>query len=143
MMQFLFDTSLWLIEILNPISQFAFAILIFIFLPLTIFKRTRGISGLSFFIYSYLFGAIVWLLGFATTIIHWGGWGLIIGLFLIPGVGVVPIGLLGEFIYGETTNAWYFTLMLVLVFIFRAGGLALVESYDRFSAERDRTNDDY
>jgi hypothetical protein len=138
MMQFLFDTSIWLIEILNPISQFAFTILIFIFLPLTIFKKTRGISGLSFLVYSYLFGAIVWFIGFATTIIHWGGWGLIIGLFLIPGLGVVPIGLLGEFIYGETGNAWYFVLMLVFVFIFRAGGLALVESYDNYQAEKDR-----
>lgn len=139
MMLYLLEFSFWLLEVLNPISQFAFALLIFIFLPLTIFKRTRGISGIVFIIYSYLFGAIVWLVGFAVTIIHWGGWGLIIGLFIIPGVGVVPIGILGEFIHGESLNAWYLLFMTVLLFACRFIGVALVTSYDKYQSEK--TND--
>ena len=136
MMLYLLEFSFWLLEVLNPISQFAFALLIFIFLPLTIFKRTRGISGIVFLIYSYLFGAIVWLVGFAVTIIHWGGWGLIIGLFIIPGVGVVPIGILGEFIHGESLNALYLLFMTVLLFVCRFIGVTLIASYGKYQLEK-------
>lgn len=131
MVDSLIEFSFWLVGILNYISQIAFVFLTLVFLPLSIFKKTRGISGTVFIYYSYLYGAIVWLLGLAMTLIHWGGWGLIIGLFLF-GVGVVPMGIVGEFIYSSSSQGFMFLLSLALVFIFRYIGLALMVSYQKY-----------
>ena len=136
MVSTLLKLSFLFIEILNPISQFAFALLIVVFLPLAIFKRTRGISGVVFFYYSYLFGAIVWFVGLATTLIHWGGWGLFIGLFLL-GVGVVPLGIIGEFLYSSSSQGFYFLFLLVLVFVFRYIGVTLMVSHQKYLDEKD------
>ena len=136
MMSALLKLSFWFIEILNPISQVAFALLVIVFLPLSIFKRTRGISGIVFYYYSYLFGAIVWFAGLAMTIIHWGGWGLFIGLFLL-GFGVVPLGIIGEFLYSSSSQGFVFLFLLVLVFVFRYIGLALLGSHQKYLEEKD------
>tara|TARA_Y100000996_G_C22387495_1_gene587741 strand:- start:108 stop:515 length:408 start_codon:yes stop_codon:yes gene_type:complete len=131
MVDSMIEISVWLIDILNYISQIAFAFLTFIFLPLAIFKKTRGISGIVFVYYSYLYGAIVWLLGLALTLIHWGGWGFIIGLFLL-GVGVVPLGIIGEFLYSSSSQGFIMLFVLFLVFVFRSIGLALMLSHQKY-----------
>lgn len=50
--------------------------------------------GLTYF--SYIFGAVTWVLCAVVTYVSFGWLGLIIGLFII-GLGVVPIGIAGAF----------------------------------------------
>lgn len=113
---------------LLPISWLAVAVVIVVLLPLAIFKKTRGVSGLGIYIASYLFGATTWFLGATVTFVTWGWVGLVIGL-VIAGVGVVPIGILAAFIsLKEPTLGFSILAMVAITLGSRIGGVALAEN---------------
>ena len=64
-----------------PFYELAFAVAIFVLLPLAIWRRTRGAAGVGLLVTSYIFGLTTWLLGAAVTFGSFGWLGLIIGLF--------------------------------------------------------------
>lgn len=108
--------SLWLSATLYPwlvlISVITFVISIFILLPLSIFKKTRGASAIGLLIASYIFGATIWVWSFLLAYIFWGFMGLFIGLF-IGGIGVVPIAMLASIFNGE----WVIFSQLILLVV--------------------------
>jgi hypothetical protein len=65
--------------------------------PLAAIRRTRAWAGVGFFLSSYVFGLTAWFMGLLLTWFLWGGFAVIIGLFIM-GIGVVPIGMLATFL---------------------------------------------
>ena len=97
-------------------------------LILSIFRRTRPWGGLVLLVFSYLVGAATWFYGAAATFTSFGWLGLIVGL-LFMGVGVVPLGIIGAFIYLDSSIAFGIIIMLVATFAFRGvGGWLMAQS---------------
>jgi len=82
---------------------------------LAIFKRTRLAAVIGYYISSVIFGLGVWLISVSVVYSYWGGWAVIVGVFIL-GIGVFPMALVIIFWYG----LWDFLLPLaswgVLVF---------------------------
>jgi hypothetical protein len=113
---------------LLPVAWIGVAIVVFLLLPMALFRSTRPAAGTGIFFSSYLFGLTTWFLGATLTFATWGWVGLLIGLF-IAGVGVVPIGILAAFIsLKDPTVGFSLIAMIVIVFATRMGGMALAES---------------
>ena len=91
---FFLKGGVWLSAKLSPVltvaAGIAHILCIFIFLPLSFFRRTRGFSTIGFLISSYAFGATLWTWSLITTYLLWGGFWVIIGVFFM-GIGVVPM----------------------------------------------------
>ena len=96
---------------------------------LSIFRRTRPLTGLFLYVFSFVVGAATWFYGAAVTFATFGWFGLFVGLVLF-GVGVVPIGILGGFWEGAEFAAMArgLILMLIVTFAFRFVGSWLMES---------------
>jgi hypothetical protein len=97
------------------VSVVAFALTIFILLPLAVPKATRGFSSVSIFIASYVFGATLWMEGFPFTLSIWGTTAVIIGL-LILGVGVVPIAMLATLVKGMWGSLFQLIALAIATF---------------------------
>jgi hypothetical protein len=95
------------------VAAFAFAADVLVLLPLAIFRPTRGISAFGLILSSFVFGLANWMFGFLTTLTLWGGFGVVVGLFL-GGVGLVPVGMLAALFHGEWGALGELVLGLVL-----------------------------
>ena len=105
-----------------PFYELALAVAIFVLLPLTIWRKTRGAAGAGLLITSYIFGLTTWLLGAAVTFASFGWFGLIIGL-LVLGVGVVPLAIIGAIFKLDNGGlALVLFVMVVVTFGARFGG---------------------
>lgn len=126
-----FQGTLWasehLLEPLINLGWIVFAINIIIFLPVSIVKKWRAFSGISIFISSYLFGAILYFSGFIISYSIWGVTALVIGLFLL-GVGVVPIALLATLVHGLWIPFFIMVALCVLTYGSRMIGITLAAS---------------
>lgn len=91
---------------------------------LVIFRRTRPWGGVILCYFSMLVGAATWFFGAAATFASFGWFGLIVGLLLL-GLGVVPFGIIGGFIYLNGV-APTIIILLVATFAFRGAGAWLV-----------------
>lgn len=135
---FFIKGGLWLSDILFPwltwISNIAFLICILILLPLAIFRKTRGFSGLSLYISSYIFGTTLWVSAFLLTYELWGATALFIGLFM-GGIGIVPIAVLATLFHAEWLWFAQIIFLLILTFGSRMLGLYLSEKADEASYE--------
>lgn len=100
-------------------SGVAFAIELFILLPLSAFRKTRSFAGLMIACASFLFGATVWMAGLVTTETLWGTWAVILGL-CIAGIGVVPIALVASLFHAD----WRLFCMLLLFVVLTFGSRA-------------------
>ncbi|MDR3739489.1 MAG: hypothetical protein P4L40_10760 [Terracidiphilus sp.] len=93
----------WVSERLLPwfsvASLIALLVIVFILLPLSAFRTTRGFAALVIMYLSFLFGVTVWMEGLLTTLSIWGTGAVVFGLFL-GGVGVVPIAMLATLFHG-------------------------------------------
>lgn len=107
----------------------AFAIVVFILLPLAIPKATRGFSSVALFVASYVFGATLWMEGLLFTLAIWGVGAVLIGLFL-AGVGVVPIAMLATLFKGMWGPLVELVLLTVMTFASRIGAMSLAESLE-------------
>jgi len=126
---FLIKGGVWLSVTIYPylvtIMTWAFFITVFILLPLSISKRIRGMTGLGIYIASYIFGITLWVWGVLLTYFLWGGWALLVGLFIM-GVGVVPIAMLATMLKGMWSEFGYLILGLVMTFGARILGQYLI-----------------
>ena len=105
-----------------PFYELALAVAIFVLLPLTIWRKTRGAAGAGLLITSYIFGLTTWLLGAAVTFGSFGWFGLIIGLLFL-GVGVVPLAIIGAIFKLDNGGlALVLFVMVVVTFGARFGG---------------------
>ena len=124
--------SKFIIPWLMSISGIVFIINVLIFLPLAIFKTTRGFSGMGMMYSSIVYGVTLWIWGFLLTYILWGGLALIIGLFLM-GVGVVPIAMLATMFNGMWSVFGQLIFLLFLTFGSRFFGAFLAGSAEEAS----------
>lgn len=119
----------WLGEKIYPwlvaISAFVIAIVVLLLLPLALFRKTRGFSGLGIIIASYVFGLTLWVWGLLLTYYLWGAIAVFIGLFLM-GIGVVPIAMLATLFKGMWSTLGELVLLTVLTFGARFGGAFLI-----------------
>lgn len=93
----------WLSDRLLPWFSFAsilaLAFVLFVVLPLSIFRRCRGFAAIASLITSYVLGATLWMWAFLLTLALWGTWAVVFGL-LMMGVGVVPMAMLATLFKG-------------------------------------------
>jgi hypothetical protein len=96
-------------NITTTVCEVALCVIIFILIPLLIFRKTRLFSAKGLFYFSYLFGFYLWLLSFLITVKTLGLFWLIVGLLLV-GIGVLPLALIGSVI----TTQWgmFFNLLI-------------------------------
>jgi len=107
----------------------AFALVVFILLPLAIPKATRGFSSVALFIASYVFGVTLWMEGLLFTLAIWGIGAVFIGLFL-AGVGVVPIAMLATLVKGMWGPLIELVMLTIMTFGSRIGAMSLAESLE-------------
>lgn len=87
------------------------AIDVLVLLPLSLFRRLRGITGVAIFISSYIFGLVTWLLSFTITYILWGSWAAFLGVLLFGGA-VVPFAIIASIFKGR----WYELIAVLALF---------------------------
>lgn len=98
-MHYLVSLYTWTLDI----AELAIAVCFVVLAPLSLFRRTRGISALGYLVASYLFGVNLFIFGIIVTLSEWGVVALVIGLFL-AGVGVVPVALLASIFHDGTPS---------------------------------------
>lgn len=101
-------------HLLQPLMMagwIALAIDVLLLIPLSIFKRFRGFTGIAIFISSYIFGLVTWLLSFTITYILWGSWPAALGVLLFGGT-VVPFAILATIFSGR----WYELVTVLILF---------------------------
>ncbi len=118
--------SIKLLPLFSKISAIIFLIFCIVLLPLAIFKKTRGVSGLGMVFSSNIFGATLWMWAFLLCFSIWGWRAIIFGL-LIAGVGVVPIALLATALKGMWSVFGQLIVLVIIVFAVRIIGGILVE----------------
>ena len=111
----------WLVAV-NAVTV---ALVVLIFLPLAIFRRTQGFSGLAILISSYVFGLTLWVWGLLLTFSIWGFIAVFIGL-AVMGIGVVPIAMLATLFNGMWSTLAELLVLTAITFGARIGGGLLV-----------------
>jgi len=107
----------------------ALVLIVFVFIPLGLFDRTKRFAGKGLFQSSYLFGAGTWLLGAGMALALAGWFWLLVGLFFI-GLGVVPVAIVAALIHGEAGIALALFIGLVITFGVRWLGAYLLGKAD-------------
>jgi hypothetical protein len=110
----------------------ALATVVFVLLPLSIPRATRGFSSVAIFIASYVFGVTLWMMGLLLTLSIWGVTAVIIGIVL-GGVGVVPIAMLATLFHGYWLPLVELILLTIATFGCRIGALSLAQSLEQES----------
>lgn len=122
--------AMWTSEHILPpliaVGWIALALVLFILLPLSAFKRLRSYTGGGIFLASYVFGLICWLMGFVVTYMLWGLWAIIVGLLFLGG-GVVPIGMAASLFKGEWQTLGILFFLVILTFGSRLLGMYIAE----------------
>lgn len=130
----------WASSKLLPLFIFFTVIVFFldllVFLPLAIFKATRGISSMALFLSSYLFGVTLWIEGLVITLTLWGWVAAVIGLFVL-GVGVVPMALFATVMNGEWKGFWEMILLGVITFGARLIAISLAVNVEKQYQRKD------
>lgn len=112
-------------DYLMGIAEWVLPVVFWIVLTLVVFRRTRSLGGNIMFNFSYLLGAATWFYGAAVSFASFGWFGLILGL-LVMGVGVIPLGILGAFMYFDSGIAWKIILLSAATFALRQIGILLM-----------------
>ena len=97
----------------------AFLFCLIVFLPLSLFRKTRSLSSVGFLISSYIFGASAWFAGLLASYIYCGAFWTVLALFAF-GVGVVPLGIIGALVHTDWMAAGLLFGGLVLTYGARA-----------------------
>ena len=137
MREWVADTAFSLYAILQPIFGFAFLLVLFVFVPLGLIRKTRGFAVPALMLSSYVFGATVWLLSVVVAFTLLGWFWLIVGL-LFAGVGVMPVAFFGALFKGEPGIA-FVGILLTVVLTYGTRMLALHWS-KKIKAEQSGTN---
>ncbi len=114
---------------LEPVGGYVMLLVVFIFGPLTIWRRTRQVGALLLFASSYVIGATLWFLSTALTLSLWGWVALIIGL-LFMGVGVLPMAIVACFLNDLGSIGWNLIIMAIIVYAARWRGISVSNEGD-------------
>jgi hypothetical protein len=116
----------WLIAI----NAIAFVIILFVLLPLSIFRRTRAFGGGGIYISSFIFGLTLWVWCLLISYTLWGVGGVVAGI-LLGGIGVVPIAFLASLFHGLWSIAGQILLVTLITFGSRFLGIYLMMKSER------------
>jgi hypothetical protein len=116
----------WLVKA----SGIALLICIFIFLPMSLFRRLRALAGMGCYYASYVFGSMLFAYSCLYVVFAWGYMALAIGL-IFAGVGVVPVAFLAAIFHGEWLAFWELVFGIVLTFGTRGFALWLITKAER------------
>lgn len=120
------SVTMWIVMALN----------IVVLAPLTIFRRTTGISAIGFLASSYVYGITLWFFGLILTYLIWGPVAVFIGVFL-AGIGVVPIAFIASMIEGEWTIVGELLFLVLLTYGARFFSFKLAVRSDELIYETD------
>lgn len=99
-------------------SELVLLVCLFVFLPLSLFRRSRKIACFGILASSVLFGATAWMLGVLVTYHYWGGVGVLIGFGLL-GIGVVPTGMVAALFQVDWTSFIILGAGLIFTYVTR------------------------
>lgn len=102
--------------------------------------KARGIVSVILYLSSYVYGLAGWIYGFLITLVFWGWFAIIIGLFL-AGVGVVPIGMLASIFHGRWDIFLTLLILVIITYGTRMIAISLSESYENRSYKDDNGTD--
>ena len=112
---------------LISVGWICIGLILFVLLPLSIFKRLRVFTGTTIYIFSYVFGLLSFLISLLTTWFLWGGFWAILGMVLLGGA-VVPFALLASAFKGMWTLFFIVVGLLVITWVARIVGMLIAES---------------
>ena len=117
MVMMFFRGSVWLSERIYPwlvvLTAVTFFVVIFVLLPMAIFRRTRVFAIMGLYISSYVFSLMLWVSSLLTSYTIWGVTGVVVGVFL-GGIGVVPVAVLATLFAGMWSVAGQLLLMTAI-----------------------------
>lgn len=115
----------WIGERIYPwlakIAGVTLAIVVFVFVPMIAFRRTRPIAGVCMIAASFVFGITLWFYGLLLSYNIWGVFAVFIGLVLL-GVGVVPVAILATLVKGMWPTLGQLLLLTAITFGARLAG---------------------
>lgn len=114
------------LHLLNLLSLTTLTAFIVVLLPLSMYSKTRSVSGSIMVLASFIFGVNLWLYGLLLTYWFWGEIVVCIGLIAM-GIGVVPIAMLAAPLKGMWLEFGVLLLLIILTFGVRGFGYYLVE----------------
>ena len=101
--------------------------IVFILLPLSIFKKLRVYTGTAIYLASFAFGLLLFLFSLLTTWSLWGGFWAFVGVAGFGGL-IIPFALLATIFNGVWVGVGLIVALLVLTWGSRFAGLALAMS---------------
>jgi hypothetical protein len=104
-----------------------------IILPLSIFRKLRGLCVHFLFFSSIVFMLATWFLGFESTLQYWGYLGVLLGIFVV-GIGVIPFGFIAAIIHADWTIVCGLVVGIVLILAVRIIATALQISLNEKSS---------
>ena len=126
---------------LISISLLLLFLVMFIALPISFIKGSRGVMSIILMLCSYVFGVMGWLIGFTLTYTYWGVVWVIIGVF-VAGIGVAPFGLIAAAFKGDWGNFIFLAIAVVMTYGLRIYSAWLAEKYDESYQDNIYPSDD-
>jgi len=120
-----------LFEVIYPVlAKIGFFIwgIVWLLVIISLVSRWRNFTGAGIIIGPYIGGAIFWLLGFYTTYVLWGIFGILIGVVMF-GLGVVLTAFLALLFDGQITGAFYFLFIALQILLLRYLGFWIMSKY--------------
>lgn len=99
MREWIVETASSIYLFMGPVYVLTFFVILFVFLPMGFFEKTRKVSIEALWVASYIFNLTGWVYSVAVAFALLGWFWLIIGL-LFAGIGVAPIAFIGALIKG-------------------------------------------
>jgi hypothetical protein len=94
--------------------------------PLLLFRGARGFVGNTYIRASYVFGITTWVWSLLLAYSYWGVFSVIIGLVIIPFVGVFPVALLACLFHANWSTAGELFLAGIVVCIVHFKGALFI-----------------
>jgi Kef-type K+ transport system membrane component KefB len=105
--------------ILENVTGVALASLVWVCLPLALFRRTRRVAGRWIQVVASIWGTVLWFTSALVLYGLWGWWG--IGAGIVTGVvTVIPLAVVASLVRGGTNNVALLSMWAVAVFILLA-----------------------
>jgi ribosomal protein L40E len=124
-----------ILPFLTTLTGWLSGIFFFVLLPLGVFRKTRGFSGICAVYLSYAVGFTLWFYSAIATYYLWGMFALILGIALF-GVGVFPMALPATIFKGEWGIFWNIVYLGVLTY-----GSRFLGAYFAVKAEEQKAQD--
>lgn len=125
----------WYLELFYPLVSLILSVPLLLLFPFglvfSIFRKTRGLGGLLLVLSSMLYLFVSWSQALAFAYVHAGRIWMIIG-FLLAGVGVFFMAIIGALIRGEYSDALNVVVSIAIFAVVHYFGFWMVLRADEF-----------